>query len=247
MILVVKESIIVAMFKYKKDNPNSYALGTTLAFELLKHRPEMARRLYISPLQKRDATYAEIVRLAKTNRVPVIENNEKIFRELSDKDNVMVIAEFEKFFDKLDGEANHVVLVNPSNLGNMGTIIRAMAGFNFLNLAIIKPACDPFDPKAIRASMGAIFDMHVEMFDSYEAYQTAYNKQYPYPFMLQATKELKNADKRYPCALVFGNEATGLNRSFLELGEPLIIPHSPLIDSLNLDNAVSIALYEFSK
>ncbi|MEE5995807.1 MAG: TrmH family RNA methyltransferase, partial [Candidatus Enteromonas sp.] len=87
----------------------------------------------------------------------------------------------------------------------------------------------------------------VAMFDSYQDYQETYKKQYPYPFMLQATQELKKAEKRYPCALLFGNEATGLDRSFLELGEPLIIPHSPLIDSLNLDNAVSIALYEFSK
>ena len=235
------------MFKYKKDNPTSYALGTTLAFELLKHRPEMARRLYISPLQKRDDTYKQLVSLAREHHVAIIENNEKIFRELTEKDNVMVIAEFEKFYDKLDENENHVVLVNPSNLGNLGTIVRAMAGFSFLNLAIIRPACDPFDPKAVRASMGAIFDMHVAMFDSYKDYQETYKKQYPYPFMLQATQELKKAEKRYPCALLFGNEATGLDRSFLELGEPLIIPHSPLIDSLNLDNAVSIALYEFSK
>ncbi|MBP5092378.1 MAG: hypothetical protein J6328_07525, partial [Bacilli bacterium] len=122
------------MFKYKKENPNSYALGTTLAFELLKHRPEQAKRLYISPLQKRDNTYQEIIRLAREHHVPVIENNEKIFRELSDKDNCMIIAEFEKFFDRLEENENHVVLVNPSNLGNLGTIIRAMAGFSFLNL-----------------------------------------------------------------------------------------------------------------
>ena len=90
------------MFKYKKDNPTSYALGTTLAFELLKHRPEMARRLYISPLQKRDDTYKQLVSLAREHHVAIIENNEKIFRELTEKDNVMVIAEFEKFYDKLD-------------------------------------------------------------------------------------------------------------------------------------------------
>ena len=55
-------------------------------------------------------------------------------------------------------DANHVVLVNPGDMGNMGTIIRTMLGFNYSNLAIIKPGVDVFDPRVIRASMGALFN-----------------------------------------------------------------------------------------
>ena len=45
----------------------------------------------------------------------------------------------------------------------------------------------------------------------------------------------------------FGNEAKGLDRSYLEVGEPVLIKISGELDSLNLDNAVSIGLYELSK
>jgi TrmH family RNA methyltransferase len=235
------------MFKYKKDDATSFALGTTLSIEALTHKKEAAVRLYISPKQLHDDTYQKLLDLAQGAGIPVIENNERIFKDLSDKDNVMAILEFTKFASSLDPKANHVVLVHPSNMGNLGTIIRTMAGFGLLDLAIITPACDLFDPKVVRASMGALFDIRFQLFARYEDYEKAYAKQYPYPFMLQAKTALKDAEIHTPYALLFGNEATGLDSSFLSKGTPLLIPHTPLIDSLNLDNAAAIALYEFTK
>lgn len=61
----------------------------------------------------------------------------------------------------LDG--NHVVLVNPSNAGNLGTIIRSCIGFGVEDIAIILPAVDLFDPKTIRASMGAKAKIRIEL------------------------------------------------------------------------------------
>ena len=235
------------MARYKKEQPTSFALGTTLVFELLKTKPHLASRLYINPKQNRDDTYLSLLQIAKENHIPTIENNEKIFRELTEKDNCMVIAEFQKEEEKLDENANHVCLVNPSNLGNLGTIMRSMAGFSFLDLAIIKPAADPFDPKTIRASMGAIFHLRIKRYDDFEAYEKEFPNHHLYPFMLQTKNSIKTLQKASPCTLIFGNEATGLDRSFLEKGTPVLFLHSNLIDSLNLDNACSIAFYEFSK
>ena len=235
------------MAKYKKEQPTSFALGTTLVFELFHRHPSLAERLYINPKQTRDDTYLSLQRFAKENHIPLIENNEKIFRELSEKDNCMAIAEFKKQEDALDPEKNHVCLVNPSNLGNLGTIMRSMAGFSFLDLAIIKPAADPFDPKAVRASMGAIFNLRIHRYDSFEEYEKEFPNHQLYPFMLQSKGTIHNVERHSPFTLIFGNEATGLDRSFLEKGRPILIPHSKLIDSLNLDNACSIAFYEFSK
>jgi TrmH family RNA methyltransferase len=47
--------------------------------------------------------------------------------------------------------------------------------------------------------------------------------------------------------LVFGNEAKGLDDSFLKEGTSVVIKHTNNIDSLNLPIAVGIAIYEFSK
>ena len=66
--------------------------------------------------------------------------------------------------------------------------------------------------------------------------------------MLQAKETLQETtNKVSPHTLAFGNEAHGLDESFLKLGTPLIIKHSNNIDSLNLSMSVGIALYEFSK
>ena len=95
--------------------------------------------------------------------------------------------------------------------------------------------------------MGSIFSMNIELFDSFDAYQKV-NLNHKYPFMLKATTELQKLDKKIqPHTLIFGNEARGLDDSYLEVGTPLIIRHSTNIDSLNLSMSATIALYEFNK
>lgn len=130
-------------------------------------------------------------------------------------------------------------------MGNLGTIIRSSVGFGILNIAIIKPAVDLFSPKVIRSSMGAIFNVNIEYFDNFNAYLK--EKRNCYPFMLKATTSLSDVVIKEPYSLIFGPEASGLDDSYLNVGCPLIIRHNNTIDSLNLDNAVSIALYEFTK
>ena len=93
--------------------------------------------------------------------------------------------------------------------------------------------------------MGAIFSLPFCYYSSFEEYEKEFPNHHLYPFMLQAKKELREAEKKEPYSLVYGNEATGLPAEFLKKGDPLIIAQSSEIDSLNLDNAVSIGLYYF--
>ena len=232
------------MIKYDKKSDISYTLGTTLTFELLLRKPEVARKIYIHEKQKRDETYYKLVSLAKEHKIPVIENNQKIF-SLSEKENTFVIGEFSKFSIDNIHEGNHVILVNPSNMGNLGTIFRSCAAFNIDFLGIIKPGADAFDPKCIRSTMGAIFSLPFKYYSSFEEYQNEAGKRSLYPFMLQTNNMLKTVKKEKPYSLIFGNEATGLNDSFLEIGTPIKIEQSSKVDSLNLDNAVSIGIYSF--
>jgi len=47
--------------------------------------------------------------------------------------------------------------------------------------------------------------------------------------------------------LIFGNEGAGLPAEFSQLGQPVRIPHSNDIDSLNLSVAAAIGMYAFRK
>ena len=234
---------------YKRDNDTSYTLGITLTIELLKTKPHLVKQVYFHTNFDKKEAYDLIVELCEKNRINIVTGN-KIFNVLSQKDNCYVIGEFFKFSSNIDFNANHLVLVNPSDSGNLGTIMRSALGFDITNIAIINPAVDCFNPKTIRSSMGAIFHLNIQYYKDFnEYYRNDLTRDY-FPFMLKAKGELSNissllTDKNY--SLIFGNEATGLSDEFLEIGSPIIIKHSNKIDSLNLPIAVSIALYEVNK
>ena len=233
------------MKKYDKNSDVSYTLGTTLTLELLNKKIECAKKVYIHSKQIKNDTYDKIVEICNQNHVEII-NSDKIINKLSDKENCYIVGEFKKYKCNIDYNDNSVVLVNPSNNGNLGTIVRTCAGFNVKNIIIIEPAVDIFNPKVIRATMGAIFNVNFEYFSSFDDYKSKSNNTF-YPFMLKSSKKLNELKICKPYSLIFGNEATGLDDKFLNIGIPVRINHTNNIDSLNLDNAVSISLYEFTK
>ena len=69
--------------------------------------------------------------------------SDKIFNIVSNKENCYIIGVFKKYESKINPKSNHVVLVNPSNMGNLGTIIRTAIGFGINDIAIISPAVVP--------------------------------------------------------------------------------------------------------
>lgn len=232
--------------RYRKDSEVSYSLGITLTFELLKFQPEQVTRVFIHSEMKQGDTLTKLLGLCKERSIEVI-YTDKIFHVMSQKENCYVIGEFRKFSGSLDPDASHIVLVNPSNAGNMGTIMRSALGFSMNQMAIIRPGVDAFDPKVVRASMGAIFSTNFVYYDSFSEYQKQFGDRELYPFMLDAKMRLHDVHPAGKFSLIFGNEATGLPPEFSEIGQSVIIPHSNRIDSLNLTIAASIAMYETTK
>lgn len=236
--------------RYKHDSPFSYTLGATLSYELLKTNPQLIRRVFLRPDIKHGDNLEKILSELRQNHIEIIEST-KAFNILNAKDNCLLIAEFTKPSTPLQNDPNeaHIVLVNPSDTGNLGTIVRTAAAFGYHNLAIITPAVDPYDPKTIRASMGAIFHLNIAQFHSFEDYLAAQSSpRRLYSFMLnrqaQTLAEITPEDHNY--ALIFGNEAAGLPKEFAQTATPIFIPQSSNVDSLNLSVAASIAMYHFS-
>ena len=178
------------------------------------------------------------------------EVNDRILDRISGKDSCLVAGVFRKYREKLLHGKNHVVLVNPSDSGNIGTIIRSSVGFGIHDLAIVEPAVDVFHPKTVRASMGALFHMRFCYFQDFEAYIRQYGSEREmYPFMLKGENQLGELEppKDVPFSLIFGNESSGLDDTFLHVGKSVLIGHSKEIDSLNLSLATGIGIYEFTK
>ena len=231
--------------RYKHDSPVSYALGVTLTFELVKHRPDLVTRVLVSSAAGDSQGNTTLLNLCRQKKIPM-EQNDKAFNILSPKGNCFIMGEFRKETQQL-AEGSHIVLVNPSDAGNLGTIIRTAAGFGLSNIAIIPPAVDFYDPKVIRASMGAAFHVTVEYFTDIETYCRRFPDNSRYAFMLTSSKPLTEITPQKPYSLVFGNEAAGLPEGYADFCQSVIIRHSHDIDSLNLPMAAGIAMYEFTK
>lgn len=229
---------------YKKDADYSYALGAFPTFELIKSRPEQVRKVLM------DTGFTDREKLQKLCREKNIpfEYNDKLIAKLSDKENCYVAGVFQKYTGRLSEDKPHIVLVNPGNMGNLGTILRTAVGFGMNDLAIILPGADIYHPKTVRSSMGALFRLNFSFYRSFEEYREQFGGHEIFTFMLDGRNTLTLQDcPRVKCySLVFGNEATGLSKDFSEIGTSIFIPQSPEVDSLNLTIAVGIGAYVFT-
>ncbi|WP_050637987.1 TrmH family RNA methyltransferase [Candidatus Stoquefichus sp. SB1] len=230
---------------YKKGDDTTYTLGVFPTIELLKTKPQQVVRVVVHSSIEKNKGYPLIQKLCQQNHIP-IDIHDKTIEKLSPKSNCFAIGVFKIYSDELT-EGNHVVLVNPMDMGNIGTIMRTMLGFGYLNLVIIRPAADIFDPKVIRASMGSLFHLNIVYYDDFQTYYQQYYHHEFYPFMLKGAQNIHSVSTSHLHSLIFGNESSGLDDCYLEYGQSVFIPHSQQIDSLNLSMALGLALFHFSK
>lgn len=127
--------------------------------------------------------------------------------------------------------------------GNLGTILRTLAWFGNFR-CLLSPGCvDPYNPKVVRSSMGAIFHAPMELDVSLDALKNRYKK---IACLDMRGKKMSDADfKTFEC-YVFGNEARGVPRDELTAldAQPFTIAGSGTIESLNLASAVNMSVYE---
>lgn len=229
---------------YQKKLHHSFAIGVFSTIELLQQRPQDVMEVIISNRGRSNSGVVKIVKLCEKHRIKVTYNDNTVQR-ISKTDNNYAIGVFKKYETKLLQNENHILLINPSNMGNLGTIIRTSLAFNCNNLAIVKPAVDVFDPKVIRGSMGAIFHSNIEYFLSFNDYfkQHKTNRSL-YMFEETAPQSLSDIGFKRPWTMVFGNEGEGFDHKIKEYGTAVRIPQDSKVDSLNLSVAVGIVLFK---
>ena len=239
---------VPSLSAYKGDLDYSYAPGMFPSMECLTYRPEKVRRLLVhSSAAGREGT-DRLRALAEKLGVRVEEADRALAR-ISGKENCFAAAVFEKFEDEPDPGKPHVVLHNPGDSGNVGTILRTALGLGIEDAVLIRPCVDLFDPKTVRASMGSLFRLRVKVYDRFEDYRKAFPDRALYPFMLDASVPLGEAVREKPpvWTLVFGNEGRGLPKEFASLGQAVRIESNDKVDSLNLAIAAGIGIYEFMR
>ncbi len=150
----------------------------------------------------------------------------------------------------------HLVLVEPSHPGNIGSTARAMKVMGLTRLVLVRPQLFPH-PEATALASGAedvlqqarvVDDLRTAIADCARVYgTTARDRHIQWPQMdaRSAAPDMLAHTHHAPVALLFGRESSGLSNAELDLCQTLIqIPTGDLYHSLNLAQAVQIIAYE---
>ena len=142
-----------------------------------------------------------------------------------------VIGVYRQRWAEPEGEVL-VYLHGVEDPGNVGTIIRSAHALADATVVLGPGTADPYSPKAVRASMGSIFERPPARatIDELDGQKVALSA--------TADRELGDLDVTGPVVLVLGSERGNLPEGLEAVRIPV---HA---DSLNVAMAASVALYE---
>lgn len=153
-----------------------------------------------------------------------------------------------------------IVLVEPQGALNIGSVCRVMMNFGFTDLRLVNPTANHLSDEARRMAVKAshllenakIFPhLAAALSDCQLALGTTrrfgkYREEFFSPD--EAGRFIHSQPKKTKTAYVFGREDSGLFTSELDLCQRLItIPTDDQQPSMNLAQAVTVCLYEFTK
>jgi len=183
---------------------------------------------------------------------PIISLSGEVFKSISLKEGPQGIAALvrQEWFPLKEismSPCNHwVALDSVADPGNLGTIMRTNDAVGGKGVILLDQSTDPYDPTALRASMGAVFSQKLvrASFEEFLSWKQANDVP-----LIGATGE-GNFDYQafaYPESLVIlmGSERQGLLEHHKKACDALVrIPMVGRSDSLNLAVATAVILYE---
>ena len=142
-----------------------------------------------------------------------------------------------------------IVLENLQDPGNVGTVIRTANAFNIDAVILVGACADLYNPKTVRASMGAIFRQRVLTMSIAELDELMQKQALPLfgAALSDKAADLRNVEIHRACVSI-GSEGRGLSPELLDVcGGEIIIPMNPESESLNAAVAASVIMWEMSK
>lgn len=133
--------------------------------------------------------------------------------------------------------------------GNLGTILRIASWFGVARVVLGSGCADPFNPKAVQSSMGAIG--MVRIIQSHLVPIIEANPDIPVCGTLLDGTDIYATPLSLPAFVVMGNEGNGLSEELRQkVNLPLLIPSfatGPHAESLNVAAATAITVSEFMR
>lgn len=177
--------------------------------------------------------------------------SDAVFRQLSDTaapQGVLAVIRMPEYDrEKILEGAALVCLEDIQDPGNLGTIMRTAEGAGMSGVVLSKGCVDLFNPKVVRATMGALYRMPYYITENMsteveclrgQGFQIAAAR-------LDAELDYTHADYLGKTGLLIGNEARGLCPETAEKADVGVkIPMEGQLESLNAAVSAALLMYE---
>jgi len=256
---VVKRVRLLADRKHRRRAGAFVVEGTQLVWQAVEAGADVEILLVAPGLLGRSAAARQLTAMIagqEERGVRVARLSDEVFTRISGREGPSGLAAIVR--RRLAGLAGlaagpaavFVALHSIGNPGNLGTIIRTANAAGAAGVVLVGQTTDPFDPAAVKASMGALFTLPV-------AHAATPAEFFGWAAAAGVTVVTTSAragqifwDASYPrpLALLLGAEGAGLPSEVLARGDRQVqIPMSGTAESLNLAVAAGLLLYEVNR
>lgn len=193
-----------------------------------------------------DSADYEVIALLQNTNAELLPADNDILNHISDtKQPQGIVGVFQIPMPPLPRTPKRILIMDSiREPGNMGTMLRT-AGAAGVDLAILSPGCvDPYNPKALRAGMGAHFRVPI-VEAPWNEIQNFCEELAVYSASADGDTLYYDVDWTEGWAFIVGNEAHGISKHAQKIAESSIaIPMASETESLNAAIATAVILFE---
>lgn len=237
--------------KARQETGCFYAEGLRIVVEAVQQGAAL-QTLVVAPDLLTSAVGASLAAEQAARGVEVLEVSAEVFQSMALKEDPVGIAAVLRQqwlpleqVDVRPGEV-WVALDEVADPGNLGTILRTNDAVGGAGVILLDHATDPYDPTAMRASMGALFSQKLVKASFSEF--ALWKRRCGVPVVGTSGGAARDYQSwAYPARLVvlMGSERQGLDAAHMQLCDEMVsIPMVGRSDSLNLAVATGVVLYE---
>lgn len=242
-VFIAETPVVIERAVYNNYKPESFLCEHRLLFDLAKYA-----YLDVPIFSSSSETLCDLTGYGLTHGMLSVMRRKKLMtleEIICDKNTNQPVES-----DNKNDVKKIAVLEDVMNPANTGAIVRSAAALGVDAMIITKGASDPLYRRAIRVSMGNIFDMPYTRVKDYKWVDTLKENGFKIVSMALSEdshnindSEIKRL-KDEKLAICFGTESTGISDELLQKSDYVVkIPMSKNVDSLNVAAASAVTFF----